>query len=454
VLRSLLPSLGNLLHDRSERVRLSVVDMLLEVRQTKGFKFYHIIPVELLLARLAAEGEGSRPVASRLTGLLLDSYFPQGQQITGAIQVQRTLSLLSSNPAAAHVFYQNLYAHISVNSIVKLILMLLKCLRASVRADQSSENRERQVQSTDENASLIFLTASNTAVMKTIAEVIWYLWNSITENLSSPGNEVCKESLFEAFSSATVAEIYTYFENKIGRQNDNPSTYLVTYLNDDCLNVCSALLRCAAMVPEENLEAFSKHLKSVMSNSEEQRCPIYLSLPISLLCLWGHQNEVLQSLAFSINAGPGKIPNRAGLPTLTKKKKNRKKSKIGEGFEVIFVMPAVSAIQILGNMLSGSDPIYFSSRKQILCCEEGINDIIAALKNQIFSIEEALKPAVRCDTALMLINQRFSILSRITVVRFALIFRFIKRKGLMYSYRFWLSKHCYVLPCTKPDVVK
>jgi len=392
--------------------------MLLEVRQTKGFKFYHIIPVELLLARLAAEGEGSRPVASRLTGLLLDSYFPQGQQITGAIQVQRTLSLLSSNPAAAHVFYQNLY------------------------------------QSTDENASLIFLTASNTAVMKTIAEVIWYLWNSITENLSSPGNEVCKESLFEAFSSATVAEIYTYFENKIGRQNDNPSTYLVTYLNDDCLNVCSALLRCAAMVPEENLEAFSKHLKSVMSNSEEQRCPIYLSLPISLLCLWGHQNEVLQSLAFSINAGPGKIPNRAGLPTLTKKKKNRKKSKIGEGFEVIFVMPAVSAIQILGNMLSGSDPIYFSSRKQILCCEEGINDIIAALKNQIFSIEEALKPAVRCDTALMLINQRFSILSRITVVRFALIFRFIKRKGLMYSYRFWLSKHCYVLPCTKPDVVK
>jgi len=310
------------------------------------------------------------------------------------------------------------------------------------------------MRSTDENASLIFLTASNTAVMKTIAEVIWYLWNSITENLSSPGNEVCKESLFEAFSSATVAEIYTYFENKIGRQNDNPSTYLVTYLNDDCLNVCSALLRCAAMVPEENLEAFSKHLKSVMSNSEEQRCPIYLSLPISLLCLWGHQNEVLQSLAFSINAGPGKIPNRAGLPTLTKKKKNRKKSKIGEGFEVIFVMPAVSAIQILGNMLSGSDPIYFSSRKQILCCEEGINDIIAALKNQIFSIEEALKPAVRCDTALMLINQRFSILSRITVVRFASIFRFIKRKGLMYSYRFWLSKHCYVLPCTKPDAVK
>jgi len=81
--------------------------------------------------------------------------------------------------------------------------MLLECLRASVIADQTSENRERQVQSTDENASLIFLTASNTAVMKTIAEVIWYLWNSITENL---GNAACKESLFEAFTAIKEAD--------------------------------------------------------------------------------------------------------------------------------------------------------------------------------------------------------------------------------------------------------
>jgi hypothetical protein len=84
--------------------------------------------------------------------------------------------------------------------------MLLECLRASVIADQTSENRERQVQSTDENASLIFLTASNTAVMKTIAEVIWYLWNSITENLSCTGNAACKESLFEAFTAIKEAD--------------------------------------------------------------------------------------------------------------------------------------------------------------------------------------------------------------------------------------------------------
>jgi hypothetical protein len=61
----------------------------------------------------------------------------------------------------------------------------------------------------------------------------------------------------------------------------------------------------------------------------------------------------------SLDAGVGKIPNWAGLLTLTRKKKNRYQSKIKEGFEITFVLPAV-AIQILGNMLSGLDPIYFS----------------------------------------------------------------------------------------------
>jgi hypothetical protein len=274
--------------------------------------------------------------------------------------------------------------------------MLLKCLRAAVRADQSGEKREHQVQSADENTSLICLTASNTAVMKTIAEVIWYLWNSIAENLSKPCNEACKESLFEAFSSAAVTEIYSYFENKIGRPKDIPTANLAKNSNEgDCLNVCSALLRCAAMMPEENLEAFSKHLKSVVSNSEQQCCPMYLSLPISLLSIWGHQTDVLHSLALSINAGLEGTPRMDALPNVKKKTRNRKKSKIGENFEVSFLLPAVSAIQILGKILSGSDPIYLSSRNLVLCCEESINDVIGALKTQVFSIEEALKPAVR-----------------------------------------------------------
>ena len=185
VLRSLLPSLGNLLHDKSERVRLSVVHMLLAVKNTKGIKFYHVVPVQTLLTRLAVEGEGHHPtggpVASALTGLLLNSYFPQGENITGAIQVQRTLHLLSFNPKAAGVFYKNLHVHLSLNSISKLITMLLKCLRAAVRADQPSDNKQNDLpRLPDDNTSLgTLLTASNTTVMVSITETICCLWVSV-----------------------------------------------------------------------------------------------------------------------------------------------------------------------------------------------------------------------------------------------------------------------------------
>jgi hypothetical protein len=372
--------------------------MLLEVKQTKGFKFYHIMPVELLLARLAAEGEGGRPVASGLTELLLDSYFPQGQHITGAIQIQRTLSLLSSNPKAAQVFYQNLNTHISVNSIVKLMIMLLKCLRASVRADKSTENQQPNTQTTDENTSLISLTASNTPVMKSIAQVIWYLWNSISVQLTNPGNEACQECLFEAFSSAAFTELYTHFENKVGTLHDNLSTNLVNNGNEcECFRICSALLRCAAMIPEQSLQGLSKHLKSVISNSRKQIRPMDISLPISLLCLWGHKEVILLSLASAINSGLGKMSHTVGLREVSQvsdKIKKRSKSKGREDAEVAFDLSAESAIRVLGKILSGSDPIYVASRKLVLHSEGPLKAIEEALKKQIFSIEEALKPAV------------------------------------------------------------
>ncbi len=58
VLRPLLPSIGNLIHDRSDKVRLAVANMLLLVKKTRGMKYYHVVPANHLLARLADEGRG------------------------------------------------------------------------------------------------------------------------------------------------------------------------------------------------------------------------------------------------------------------------------------------------------------------------------------------------------------------------------------------------------------
>ena len=64
VLRALLPSIGNLIHDKVERVRLATVKLLLQVKKIKSIKYYHVVPVEHLQARLAEEGETLRPIRS------------------------------------------------------------------------------------------------------------------------------------------------------------------------------------------------------------------------------------------------------------------------------------------------------------------------------------------------------------------------------------------------------
>lgn len=183
VLRALLPSLGNLIHDRVERVRLAAVRLLLKVKSIKGIKYYHVVPVQHLLARLAEEGRAPRnptnPVASGLTALMMNSYFPQ--EANGVEQVKRSLALMSSDPIAATVFYSNLASHLAVNSCAKLVAMMLKCLVAAVDNDKDHSSSDIE----DDP-----LTPANTGLMATLAESICSLWESV-----SCGFDVLKQAV-------------------------------------------------------------------------------------------------------------------------------------------------------------------------------------------------------------------------------------------------------------------
>jgi condensin-2 complex subunit G2 len=202
VLRALLPFMGNLIHDKVERVRLAAVKMLLCVKHVKDIKFYHVVPVDHLLARLAAEGEtrpgasslhpsasssgaGAGPVASALTALLLNSYFPQGDNVTGSMQVSRTLGFLASDPAAAAVFYSHLSSHLSVNSVSKLIHMIHKCLASAIQTQHEREKKgsssdKKEASPGEDKTTETALIASNTSLMASMAETMYTLWASVS----------------------------------------------------------------------------------------------------------------------------------------------------------------------------------------------------------------------------------------------------------------------------------
>jgi condensin-2 complex subunit G2 len=233
VLRALLPSLGNLIHDKAERVRLAAVKMLRRIKQIPGIRFYHVVPVDHLTARLSEEkrlhqGNPRNAVAKELTALMLNSYFPQGTNVSGADQLQRTLTFLLTDSSAALVFYANLVDHLEVESITKFIVMMLACLKSAVNVDQaqqvteqsqanSKKRRRRGASSendqTTENSNKNLMSASNTSLMAGLSENICVLWESIEPMLSADDeNQPSKDLLTKIFAEAHLANILSHFD--------------------------------------------------------------------------------------------------------------------------------------------------------------------------------------------------------------------------------------------------
>jgi condensin-2 complex subunit G2 len=89
VCKAHLPKLRNLLHDRVEKVRVSMCNLLLFVKTIREIKYSEVAPLDHLLARLSSD---SAAVGRRITQLLLNSFFPYNKP--AAEQVKRALTLL------------------------------------------------------------------------------------------------------------------------------------------------------------------------------------------------------------------------------------------------------------------------------------------------------------------------------------------------------------------------
>ena len=109
VLKKLLPSLSSCLHDTSERVRASFAKMLLSVKSLRTIRYFDVVNLTSVLDRLA-EDRARKRVASPLTALLLNSFFPR----TGGRERQlgRALALLQRHPDAAFAFFEHLHEHV------------------------------------------------------------------------------------------------------------------------------------------------------------------------------------------------------------------------------------------------------------------------------------------------------------------------------------------------------
>lgn len=403
VLRALLPSLGNLIHDKVEKVRLAAARMLLRIKKVHGIKYYHVVPVDHLVARMADEGRhnATGPVPSALTALMLNSYVPQGPKASGAVQIKRTVAFLTNDPTAASVFYANLAQHCPVDAVAKLTAMLLKCLHSAVETDQrdakkqakgrkrrkfgTQEEEEEDEDGSDEEAEPeSFISASDTALMANLAETICTLWHSIEQELSQKDNQENDRFLIEAFSGVTLTNALTHFEEK-AQEFQGDTAEGAESAREDCHRVCAAILRTAGRLPSKAVEGLVQHISSVLAslsvfdNPDSPRQNV--SAHIALLCLWDMTEEVAPSLAASIQAPfEGDHALVFGSPSADSRKRKSGRSKRKDGLLAVPPLPPRVALDVLGDILRGSDPSSVAARGSILESPSASNAIEQALE--------------------------------------------------------------------------
>ncbi|GMI34189.1 hypothetical protein TeGR_g11025, partial [Tetraparma gracilis] len=408
VMKAMLPLMSNLIHDDHQAVRLTVVKMLVKVKTMRGIKFYQIVKVPHIHARLAAEPADS-PVAKELVALLLNSYFPQSSDVTASQQMSRTLDFMKKAPDAAKVFYSTLHNMVSVSGVAKLASMLLKCLSTAVETEKRAKEEEAKnatkggkkraaassssklgtigedEESSDADsadaappAATSSINAADLPLMATISEAIFMIWSSVADKLKKPEHVKNHEYLVAAFQGTVLTDAHAYFENKAAAANASNNAENRYYSN----RVCAALLQCAGRMPPSAISglivALTDKLRMASDMSEGEMTEgtaKELTPHLALLCLWGKSDQVCLSLGRSIEravsgrAGDGEDGDDDGASAKTKKGSNKRRQREISDNSSATLLPSLKpacALIILKTIMSGSDASSIAARSNIL----------------------------------------------------------------------------------------
>lgn len=399
VLRALLPLVGNLIHDRVERVRLAVVRLLLKVKGLPGIKYYHVVPVNHLTSRLAAEGHlhPTGPVASSLTALMVNSFCPHGPSTRPETQLTRTVKFLKSDMAAANVFYKNLAQHVPVRVVDTLSANLFRCViatidRAANNTTFTDEGRDARDSDDVDSAKVVdqeLVSATDVALMASIVETASVLWHSIDKQLSKPVNGERAQLLLETFSGSAIAVVLSYLDGlDLNDEGDTNPT------GADCSNrLTSALLGCARLLPPDTADDLHTYLFDRLSTaSGQESISTNISPHLAVLCLWGSTDEVAEAIASSIESSfAADFSLNFGSPEGGSRKRKSSRGKgNGKVSSPIELSPCV-ALQVLSDFLQGSDATALAAREAIFGSTAACDSIERALLRGTKYAERILK---------------------------------------------------------------
>jgi condensin-2 complex subunit G2 len=371
VLRPLLPLMGNLIHDRVEKVRMSVVRLLLKVKSTRGIKYFHVVPVEHLIGRLEEEATmNSRgPIPQGLTGLMVNSFCPHGTQAQSRDQVNRAIKLVTENPVAAMVFYTNLPRHVPFRTVKTLVSNLFQCLHAVIRG----MNREGACETNEGSASAAdrpLKKAMNIVAMTNLIETISAMMQAMPLSVSDSSKSIDQP---QPLDMPTLLDLLEFFESY---QDGGADTVEIRNVQGRGI---TALLSCARNQPPDSLRDLIEHSKKVLSLCSD-RGSLNVAPYVSLLCSVESTDDVASALASSIASSFDRefTLSFASPEAGSRKRKTGKSGKKNETLPMPILPPKV-ALAALGSILKGHDSVGTAARESFFALASAVGVLEGAL---------------------------------------------------------------------------
>ena len=251
LLGKLLSKMGENIHDSAEKVRSAFLDVLVACVPIRGIKFWDIVPVDHLLARLEID---SAAVCKKIVGLLQSSYFPQNK--SEATRIARCLQMASTQPRASRVFYQLLGEFVSESDVGKFVITIFDTVVDSlVNEDPMLDNDEAGIPRAD---------------IPALLDVAAVMMGSISALLQDADNKRFCKRLMES-----AAPLFDLVDEEFA----------------DDRQVQAAVTQIQCYVPAAN-----KRSKAVLAQIEaldDNAAPTDFKPLVDCMCAWGRADQVL-----------------------------------------------------------------------------------------------------------------------------------------------------------------
>ncbi|XP_077365081.1 condensin-2 complex subunit G2 isoform X2 [Festucalex cinctus] len=256
VLKKMVPKFSNSLHDRSEKVRVAFVDLLLKLKAARVAKFWDVCSLEQLVGRMASD---KVHVSKRVAELLFDSFFPA--DASGLEWCNRCVTLILMSPVAARKFYLYAHKHTSQTNIVKLMLAIRSVLNSSIPSNGDSshlDNLAEQPKALDKDT------------VASLLEVVAILWTTVNKALQR--NQEIQQHLYAQFGRV----MSKYFGKFTDQQCQDP------------------LMHIASFMPANAVPTFSYGVLSRLRKMEPGATPVAYGPLLVCMCSWDKLSGVLE----------------------------------------------------------------------------------------------------------------------------------------------------------------